>query len=284
MIVITGATGQLGRLVIENLLKSVPASGIVAAVRNPAKAADLAARGVVVRQADYTQPASLDAAFAGAEKVLLISSSELGQRTAQHRAVIDAAVRSGVKFVGYTSLLHADTSSLGLAQEHRETEALLIASGLPHVVLRNGWYTENHVASLPAVLAHGVVLGSAGDGRFSTASRADYAAAAAAAMTLPGQAGKIYELAGDSAYSLAEYAAEIARQTGKPVAYNNMTESDYKNALTGFGLPEPLAAMLADSDVGASKGGLFDESRQLSTLIGRPTTPLSATVAAALKA
>ena len=284
MIVVTGATGQLGRLVIENLLKSVPASGIVAAVRNPAKAADLAARGVVVRQADYTQPASLDAAFAGAEKVLLISSSELGQRTAQHRAVIDAAVRSGVKLVGYTSLLHADSSPLGLAQEHRETEALLKASGLPHVVLRNGWYTENHTASLPAALAHGVVLGCANDGRFSTAARADYAAAAAAAMTRPDQAGKIYELAGDGAYSLAEFAAEIARQTGKPVAYNNMTESDYKNALTGFGLPEPLAAMLADSDVGASKGGLFDESRQLSALIGRPTTTLSATVAVALKA
>lgn len=284
MIVVTGATGQLGRLVIENLLKTQAANTLIAAVRDPAKAADLAARGVLVRQADYTQAASLDAAFAGAEKVLLISSSELGQRTAQHRAVIDAAVRSGVKFIGYTSLLHADKSPLGLAQEHRETEAMLKASGLPHVVLRNGWYTENHTVSLPAALAHGVVLGSAGDGRFSTAARADYAAAAAVAMTLPDQAGRVYELAGDGAYSLAEYAAEIARQTGKPVAYNNMTESEYKNALTGFGLPEAIAAMLAESDVGASKGGLFDDSRQLSALIGRPTTPLSATVAAALKA
>ena len=284
MIVVTGATGQLGRLVIENLLKSHPANTLIAAVRNPAKAADLAARGVVVRQADYTQAASLDAAFAGAKKVLLISSSELGQRTAQHRAVIDAAVRSGVQLIGYTSLLHADTSPLGLAQEHRETEALLKASGLPHVVLRNGWYTENHIASLPAALAHGVVLGCAGDGRFSAATRADYAAAAAAAMTLQDQAGRIHELAGDGAYSLAEYAAEIARQTGKPVAYNPMTESDYKNALTGFGLPEPLAAMLADSDVGASRGGLYDDDRQLSALIGRPTTPLRDAVATALKA
>lgn len=284
MIVVTGATGQLGRLVIENLLKTHPANTLVAAVRNPVKAADLAARGVIVRRADYSQADSLDTAFAGAERILLISSSELGQRAAQHRAVIEAAVRSGVKLIGYTSLLHADTSPLGLASEHRETEAMLKASGLPHVVLRNGWYTENHIASLPAALAHGVVLGCAGDGRFSTAARADYAAAAAAAMTLPNQAGRAYELAGDQSYSLAGFAAEIARQAGKPVAYNDMTEADYKNALTGFGLPEPLAAMLADSDTGASKGGLFDESRQLSALIGRPTTPLSETVAAAIKA
>lgn len=284
MIVVTGATGQLGRLVIENLLKTHAANTIVAAVREPAKAADLAARGVQVRHADYTQPDSLDTAFAGAEKVLLISSSALGQRVAQHRAVIEAAIRSGVKLIGYTSLLHADTSILGLADEHRETEAILKASGLPHVVLRNGWYTENHIASLPAALAHGVVIGSAGDGRISSATRADYAAAAAASMTLDNQAGRVYELAGDTSYNLSEFAAEISRQAAKPVVYNNMTEIDFKNALVGFGLPEPLAAMLADSDIGASKGGLFDESRQLSSLIGRPTTPLSQTVAAAIKA
>ena len=265
MIVVTGATGQLGRLVVQELLKAVPANTIVAAVRDPAKAADLAAQGVLVRRADYTQPDSLDTAFAGAEKILLISSSELGQRATQHRAVIDAAVRCGIKFIGYTSILHADTSLLGLAGEHRETEAMLKASGLPHVVLRNGWYTENHTASLPAALAHGVVLGCAGSGRFSTASRADYAAAAAAAMMLPNQAGRLYELAGDTAYTLAEFAAEIARQAAKTVAYNDMTEADFKNALTGFGLPEPLAAMLADSDIAASKGALFDDSRQLSS-------------------
>ena len=283
MIVVTGATGQLGRLVVENLLKTVPANTIVAAVRDPAKAADLAARGVVVRRADYTQPDSLDSAFAGAEKILLVSSSELGQRATQHRAVIEAAVRSGVKLIGYTSILHADTSVLGLAGEHRETEAMLKASGLPHVLLRNGWYTENHTASLPAALAHGVVLGCAGNGRFATATRADYAAAAAAAMTLPNQAGRVYELAGDTDYTLAEFAAEISRQTAKPIAYNNMTEADFKNALVGFGLPEPLSAMLADSDTAASKGALFDDSRQLSSLISRPTTPLSETIAAAIK-
>ena len=282
MIVITGATGQLGRLVIENLLRTVPAASIVAAVRDPAKATDLADRGVQVRQADYTRPASLTAAFSGAEKLLLISSSEVGQRVAQHRAVVDAAVRSGVKLVGYTSILHADKSPLGLAHEHRETEAMLKASGLPHVLLRNGWYTENYAASIPAALAHGVLLGSAGDGRIASAARADYAAAAARVMTLADQAGKVYELAGDAAYTLTEFAAAIAQQSGKSVVYKNLPQADYEAALAGFGLPAPVAAMLADSDVGVSRGGLFDDSRQLSALIGRPTTPMAETVANAL--
>lgn len=283
MMVVTGATGQLGRLVVENLLQTVPASQIVAAVRNPAKAADLAARGVQVRRADYAQPDTLDSAFAGADKLLLISSSELGQRVTQHQAVIDAAVRAGVKFVAYTSLLHADTSVLGLAGEHRATEAMLKASGLAHALLRNGWYTENYTASVPAALAHGVVLGSAGNGRIASAARADYAAAAAAVMTRDGQAGRVYELAGDTAYTLSELAAEIARQAGKPVAYNNLPQAEYKAALLGFGLPEPVAELIADSDTGVSQGGLFDDGRQLSALIGRPTTPLSVSVAAAIK-
>jgi NAD(P)H dehydrogenase (quinone) len=284
MIVVTGATGQLGRLVVEELLRTVAPNSIVAAVRNPSKAADLAARGVQVRRADYTEPRSLDSAFAGADKLLLISSSELGQRVAQHRAAIDAAVRSGVEMVAYTSLLRADTSPLGLAIEHRETEAMLEASGLPHVLLRNGWYTENYAASVPAALAHGVLLGSARDGRLSTAARADYAAAAAAVMVAPGQAGRVYELAGDAAYTLAEFAAEIALQSGKGVVYNDMPQAEYRTALVGFGLPGPVADLLADSDVGASKGGLFDAGRQLSALIGRPTTPMRDTVALALKA
>ena len=202
---------------------------------------------------------------------------------AQHRAVIDAAVRNGVKLIAYTSLLHADTSVLGLAHEHKETEAMLKSSGLPHVLLRNGWYTENYAASVPAALAHGVVLGCAGDGRISSAARADYAAAAAAVLVAPDQAGRVYELAGDTSYTLRGLAAEIARQSGKAVAYNDLPQADYEAALVGFGLPQPVAEMLADSDIGASKGGLFDESRQLSALIGRSTTPMAATIAAALK-
>ncbi|MFM9899975.1 MAG: SDR family oxidoreductase [Polaromonas sp.] len=282
MIVVTGATGQLGRLVIDALLQTVPAAQVVAAVRQPAKAADLAARGVQVRYADYSQPATLDAAFQGATQLLLISSSEVGQRVPQHRAVIEAAQRAQVQLLAYTSLLRADTSPLGLAAEHQATETLLRASGLPVVLLRNGWYTENYTASVPAALAHGVLLGSAGAGRIASAARADYAAAAAAVLTRPDQAGRVYELAGNTSYTLAEFAAALAVQSGQAVAYQDLPEADYSAALLGAGLPEGLASLLADSDAGAAQGALFDDQRQLSQLIGRPTTPLATTLRAAL--
>ena len=282
MIVVTGANGQLGQLVIQSLLRSVPASQIVAAVRQPAKAGALAALGVQVREADYNRPDTLDAAFAGADKVLLISSSEVGQRQPQHQNVIDAAVRAGVKLLAYTSLLKADTSPLGLAAEHLATERALKASGLPHVVLRNGWYTENYLASVPAALAHGALIGSAGEGRITSAARADYAAAAAAVLTLPDQAGKVYELAGDSAYTLAELAAELSQATGKTIPYVNLPEADFKGALLQAGLPEPIAELLANSDTGAAQGGLYDGSGQLGRLIGRPTAALATLLRASL--
>ena len=246
MIVVTGANGQLGQLVIQSLLRSVPASQIVAAVRQPAKAGALAALGVQVREADYNRPDTLDAAFAGADKVLLISSSEVGQRLPQHQNVIDAAVRAGVKLLAYTSLLKADTSPLGLAAEHLATERALKASGLPHVLLRNGWYTENYLASVPAALAHGALIGSAGEGRIASAARADYADAAAAVLTQADQAGKVYELAGDSAYTLAELAAELSQATGKTIPYVNLPEADFKGALLQAGLPAPIAELLAN--------------------------------------
>lgn len=283
MIVVTGASGQLGRLVIENLLQTVPAAQIVAAVRTPAKVADLAARGVQVREADYNRPETLDTAFAGADKLLLISSSEVGSRLPQHRAVIDAAKCAKVGLIAYTSLLRADTTPLPLGAEHKATEQLIAEAGLPAVILRNGWYTENYLASIQPALQYGVVLGSAGEGRIASAARADYAAAAAAVLTRDGQAGKVYELAGDESYTLAELAAEIARQSGKAVAYQNLPEADFKAALLGAGLPEGLAALLAESDTGASKGGLFDDGRQLSQLIGRPTAGLAALIKAALQ-
>ena len=282
MIVVTGATGQLGRLVIAALLKKIPAAQITAAVRNMEKAIDLAALGVQVRQADYNQPASWDVALKGADKVLLISSSEIGQRARQHKAVIDAAKRGGVKLLAYTSVLHADTSVLGLAGEHRETEAHIRASGVPAVLLRHGWYTENYTMGVPTALKLGAVYGCAGDGRISSATRADYAEADVAALTADNQAGKVYELAGDTAYTLTEFAAEISRQSGKAIGYVNLPEADYKQALLGAGLPEPLAALLADSDTGVSKGALFDDGKQLSKLIGRATTPLAMAVKAAL--
>ncbi|MCP1205682.1 SDR family oxidoreductase [Pantoea sp. B550] len=282
MIAVTGATGQLGRIVIDALLKKVPAAEIVAAVRTPAKAADLAALGVIVRQADYGQPETLEAAFAGVDKLLLISGSEVGQREAQHKAVIDAAKAAGVGFIAYTSLLHADTSPLGLGVEHRATEALLKASGIPFALLRNGWYTENYAASIPPALAHHAFIGAAGEGRIASAARQDYAEAAAEVMTRDDQAGKVYELSGDDSYTLAQFAAEIAAQSGEKVDYVNLSQADFAAALKGAGLPEGLAEMLADSDAGAEKGGLFDDSRQLSKLIGRPTTSWQAVIRAAL--
>jgi NAD(P)H dehydrogenase (quinone) len=282
MIVITGASGQLGRLVIGLLLKSVPAQQIVAAVRDPQKVADLAALGIQVRQADYDQPDTLVKAFAGADKLLLISATEIGRRLPQHQAVIDAAQQVGISLLAYTSILHADSSPLPLATEHRLTEALIQASGIPAVVLRNGWYSENYLASIPAALTYGVLLGSAGDGRIASAARADYAAAAAAVLTLDGQAGRVYELAGDASYSLAEFAQELSQQSGTLVGYQNLPEAEFKAALVGAGLPEGIATLLSESDIGASKGGLFDDSHQLSQLIGYPTTPIAVQIQAAL--
>lgn len=282
MIAVTGATGQLGRLVIDALSKKVAADKIVATVRSPAKASDIAALGIVVREADYNKPETLAAAFAGVEKLLLISGSEVGQREPQHRAVIDAAKAAGVKFIAYTSLLHADTSPLALGLEHRATEAMLAASGVPYALLRNGWYSENYAASIAPALAHHAFIGAAGEGRISSAARQDYAEAAAEVMVRDDQAGKVYELAGDNSYTLAEFAAEIAAQSGEKVDYVNLPQADFSAALKGAGLPAPLADLLADSDIGASQGGLFDDSRALSQLIGRPTTPYQDVIRAAL--
>ena len=282
MIAITGATGQLGQHVIEELLKTVPASQIVAIVRNLAKAEALRQQGVVVRQADYTDEAAFTTALNGVDKLLLISSSEVGQRAVQHQNVINAAKAAGVKFIAYTSLLHADKSPLGLHVEHVETENALAASGVPYALLRNGWYTENYLASAPPALEHAVFMGAAGEGKIASATRADYAAAAAKVISEEGHAGKVYELAGDNAWTLSELAAELSKQSGKPVTYQNLSEADFAAALKGVGLPAGLAEMLADSDTGASKGGLFDDSHTLSKLIGRPTTPLAESVKAIL--
>lgn len=273
MIVVTGATGQLGRLVIASLLKKVPAAQIIAAVRSPEKAKDLTALGVEVREADYGKPDTLVKAFSGAEKVLLISSSEVGAREAQHNAVIDAAKTAGVALLAYTSLLHADTTPMGLGTEHRATEQALIASGVPYAILRNGWYTENYAASIAPAITHSAFIGAAGEGKIASASRQDYADAAAAVLTQDGVAGKIFELAGDHAYTLAQFSAEIAKQSGKEVSYINMTPDEFASALKGAGLPDWLAEMLADSDANAAKDALYDNSRTLSALIGRPTTP-----------
>lgn len=283
MIVITAASGQLGRLVIQELLKSVSADQLVAAVRSPEKISDFANLGVQVRKIDYTQPSTLATVFTGAEKVLLISSSEVGSRVPHHANVITAVKEAGVKLVAYTSILHAATSPLDLAEEHRQTEALLKESGVPHVLLRNGWYTENYTASIPVVLQYGAMMGCAGDGKIASAARADFAAAAAAVLLADNQAGKIYELAGDEAFTLSEFTAELSKQSEKQVSYQNMSEEAYAQALQNAGLPTPFAKVLAQSETGALQGGLFDDSKTLSHLIGRPTTPLRESIKAALK-
>lgn len=283
MIAVTGASGQLGRLVIEALKTKTEPSDIIAIVRNPEKVADYSEAGIEVRKADYTDASAWPEVLQGVDKLLLISSSEVGQRAPQHANVIDGAKLAGVKLIAYTSILHADTSTLPLRLEHLETEKLLKDSGVPYVLLRNGWYTENYAASIPSALEHGALFGAANNGRISSAARADYALAAAQVLTADNQAGKIYELAGDASYTLAEFAAEIGKQAGKEIGYTDMTQEEYMNLLVQVGLPQPVAQLLAESDNGAAQGGLYDDAKELSRLIGRPTTTPSETISEWLK-
>lgn len=281
MIAVTGASGQLGRLVLEGLTARGLAAQTVALARDPQK---LAGAGVETRVFDYDRAETLAPALAGVDTLLLISANEFGKRSAQHRAVIDAAKAAGVGQIVYTSILNAPTSILDLAQEHRETEAALAASGIAHTILRNGWYAENYLGSLGGVIAGGAVIGSAGQGRISAAARADYAAAAVAVLADPALRGRVYELAGDTAWTLADYAAEIARQTGRTIPYRDMPAADYATILEGFGLDAGFAGLIAGWDAAAARGALESDSKDLSRLIGRPTTPLSASVATALAA
>ncbi|HZZ83698.1 MAG TPA: SDR family oxidoreductase [Anaeromyxobacteraceae bacterium] len=283
MIAVTGATGHLGRLVIQQLLQKVPAAQVVAAVRAPDKAGDLAASGVQIRRADYDAPETLAGAFHGIDSLLLVSGNELGQRARQHRAAVAAAKQAGGKLLAYTSLLHADTSGISLAAEHRASEEAIRESGIPFVLLRNGWYLENYTENLGPALQHGVLLGAAKQGRIAAAARADYAAAAVAVLTAPGHEGRVYELAGDQPFTMAELAAEVARQAGKPVAYHDLPGDEYAEALRGFGLPGPVVEMLVSADEGIARGELDDASGALRRLIGRPTTSLAQAVGAALK-
>jgi NAD(P)H dehydrogenase (quinone) len=269
--VVTGATGHLGRLVA----KGVPASEIVGLGRQIDKIADL---GITTKQVSYDDVDALTAAFTGADKLLFISGSEVGQRIAQHTNVVEAAKKAGVGLVVYTSAPKADTTDMKLAAEHLATERLLADSGLPHVILRNSWYTENY--NVPQAIEHGL-FGSAGAGRIAGAPRVDYAEAAASVLVSEGHAGKVYELGGDS-FTLAELAAEISRQSGKPVTYTDLPEDKYVDLLVGVGLPRAFAEVLADSDRAASLGALDVPRTDLETLIGRPATPLAESVRAQL--
>ncbi|MFC8241052.1 SDR family oxidoreductase [Streptomyces chartreusis] len=281
-IVVTGATGNLGRHVVEQLLEKVPADQVTAVVRTPEKAADLAERGVKLAVADYSAPETFDGLFAAGDKVLLISGSEVGNdRVGQHKAVIDAAEAAGVALLAYTSAPGSLTAAL--ADDHRGTEKALLESGLPYTLLRNGWYHENYTENLAPVLEHSAVTHAAGAGRVSSASRADYAAAAVAVLTGEGHENQTYELGGDVAWSFAEYAAELSRQTGKAIAENPVSVEAFTGILAGAGLPEPVAAIIAGVDASVERGELVVDSGDLSRLAGRPTTPISEAIAAGLK-
>ncbi len=281
--VITGATGHLGRLVVEALLeRDVPAHQVVAAGRAVGRISDLADRGVQVSAVDYDDIQSLRQAFRDADRVLLVSGSEIGQRAAQHHNVITAAKETGVDLLAYTSIVRADQTGMALAAEHLATEKALADSGLPHVLLRNGWYLENYTDQLGTVLEHGALLGSAGDGQVSAATRADYAEAAAVVLLSDDQAGRTYELGGDVAFTLAQLAQTVAEAAGRSIEYRDLSAGEYTQALVDAGLPEPYAAILADSDLGIARGDLLVTTGDLSRLLGRAPTTLHHAVRAAV--
>lgn len=282
LLMVTGASGQLGRLVVAHLKTLVPAARIIALVRKPELKAAYEAEGIAARLGDYDDPDSLSTAFDGIDRLLLISSSTVGERARQHGNAIAAAKAAGVGFIAYTSILNAAASPMALAQEHKATEAMLAEAGIPHALLRNGWYSENLLASLPTDLQLGQHFGCAGDGRFATATRQDFAEAAAVVLAGGDHAGKVYELAGDSDFTLSDFAAALSEQAGKPIAYTDMPEAAFAAALGQAGLPEALAAVLADSDAKAAEGALTSQSKDLSELIGHPTTPIADTIRAAL--
>ena len=276
---ITGATGQLGKLVVEQLKEKVGKNSIVALVRNPEKAKVL---DVETRSFDYDKPEALTEQLKGIDRLLLISANEIGQRARQHKNVIDAAKNAGIQWLVYTSLLHVDSTTLNLAGEHLETEKMLKDSGIGYTILRNGWYTENYTGSIGGALAGGAFIGSAGSGKISSAARADYAEAAAIVLSDENYKGKVFELAGDNAYTLTDLAAEISKQTGKAIPYKNLSEAEYAKILESFNIPKEFAAAIASWDVSVSKGDLFDNSQQLSKIIGRNTTSMAKSVKLAL--
>ncbi|MEU6569565.1 SDR family oxidoreductase [Streptomyces parvulus] len=281
-IVVTGATGHLGRHVVRQLLEKVPADQVTAVVRDRDRAADLAGQGVRLAVADYNAPGTFDGLFAAGDRVLLISGNEFDKgRVRQHTVVIDAAKRAGVALLAYTSAPSGLKATL--ADDHRATEEALVGSGVPYVLLRNGWYHENYTERLATVLEHGAVVQAAGEGRISSASRADYAAAAVAVLTGEGHENKAYELGGDEAWGFAEYAAELSRQTGREIAYTPVSAEAYTEILAGAGLPAPLTAILAGVEVSIAKGELVVTTGDLARLAGRPTTPLAEAVAAGLR-
>ncbi|MGG7573093.1 SDR family oxidoreductase [Streptomyces sirii] len=282
-IVVTGASGALGRLVIDELLKRTAPGDIVAVARDRAKTTGLAALGVGIKIADYGRPETLEGVFATGDRALLISGNEAGQRLTQHRDVIDAAREAGVGLLAYTSVLGGPTATFSIAEEHIATEQALLASGVPYCLLRNGWYHENYTGALAGTLKAGAVVGSAGEGRVASAARRDYAEAAAVVLTGTGHENSVYELSGDTAWSMAEYAAEVSRQTGRRIPYRDLPQERYVALMIEAGVPALGAQLVADADAGIARGELAATPGDLSRLIGRPTTPIAESIADALK-
>lgn len=272
---VTGATGQLGQLVVEQLKKRRSNEEIVALARNLEKASGL---GVEVREFDYTKPEIMVESLKGIDHLLLISGSEFGQRAVQHTNVINAAKKAGVKWIVYTSLLRADSTGINIAGEHLESEKALKESGITYTILRNGWYSENYTMSIPGAMKGGAFLGSAKDGKISSAPRADYAEAAAIVLTDENYKNKTFELAGDSSYTLSDLASEVSKQSGESIPYKDIPEQEYANILKNIGLPEGMANAFASWDVNASKGDLYCDTNHLADILGRPTTPIAESV------
>ncbi|MEU7765904.1 SDR family oxidoreductase [Nocardia sp. NPDC049190] len=280
-IAVTGASGQLGRLVVEALMRA-GSTPVVAIVRDPRKVADLAERGVDVRRADYGDAAALDIALDGVDRMLLISGNEFGVRVAQHTTVIRAAERAGVELLAYTSIPSATDNPLILAQEHRATESVLAESTVPHVILRNSWYWENYLGGLAHTVESGVLHGAAGEGRVAGAARADYADAAARVLITDGHAGRVYELGGEERLTYPELARLMSEAAGKPVRYENLSEADYVAGLIQAGLSADYARVLGDAEAGIAQGILEVRSGELEKLLGRPATPAVEVFRAAL--
>ena len=281
-IAITGATGQLGNLVIEQLLQLTAAQNIVALVRNVDKAEHFKAKGIELREFDYDHPETLVPALLGIDKLLLISANEIGRRTPQHQAVIDAAKVAGVPYLAYTSLLRADTSPLGLAQEHRETEKLIQDSGITYTFLRNNWYSENYLAGVAHTIEIGTLFGAAKDGRISSASRIDYAEAAAKILTSTNHENKTYELAGSESFRLSDLATLIGQAANKDIIYQNLSAEEYTQGLTQAGLPAGLVDVIVDADIQSIQGAMYSDRKDLEQLIGRKTTSIQNAIKAAL--
>lgn len=279
-IAITGATGQLGELIIQALLTHIPADNIVALVRNKTKALKLKQQNIELRHFDYDSPETLAPALIGIDKLLLISANEIGRRTAQHQAVIEAAKNAKVPYIAYTSLLRANTSPLGLAQEHRETEALIQASGLTYTFLRNNWYSENYIAGVVQNVASGQLFSAAKDGKISSASRTDYAEAAAIVLASTNHDNKTYELAGSENFTKLDLAKFIEKASGKKVSRIELSASDLTHGLQQAGLPETLISVIVDADIQTVEGAMYSESKDLEQLIGRKTISIQSQIEA----